>query len=109
MATKWKVYRLEKTVDSNEAIILARYFVDVVDDKDPENFARHLDHVTFDPSPSSPDFVPFSDVTHDMALGWVKNKLGDNAQEIEKRLEIEVFEATQPKTIATTPWSLKDV
>lgn len=51
-------------------------------------------------------FIPFDDLTEDMVIGWVKDKLGDEkVAEIEAALQAQLDEKHSPTKAAGLPWS----
>ena len=49
--------------------------------------------------------IPYSDLTHDTVIGWVKTKLGtDEVTAIEKSIEDEIALINKPVTEEGTPW-----
>jgi len=50
--------------------------------------------------------VPFDDLTEDMVVGWVKDKLGDEkVAEVEVALQAQLDEKHAPTKAAGMPWS----
>ena len=50
--------------------------------------------------------VPFSDLTEEVVVGWVKTKLtADKVTEIEAALQAQIDEQRTPTTATGTPWS----
>lgn len=50
--------------------------------------------------------IPFDDLTEDMVVGWVKDKLGDEkVAEVEAALQSQIDEKHAPTKAAGTPWS----
>lgn len=50
--------------------------------------------------------IPFDDLTEDMVVGWVKEKLGDEkVTEIEAALQSQIDEKRAPSKASGTPWS----
>ena len=49
--------------------------------------------------------IPYSDLTHDTVIGWVKTKLGtDEVTAIEKSIDDEVVLINTPATAVGKPW-----
>ena len=50
--------------------------------------------------------IPFDDLTEDMVVGWVKEKLGDEkVAEVEAALQSQLDEKHAPSKAAGVPWS----
>lgn len=51
------------------------------------------------------NLIPFSDLTEDLVLGWVKDKFGsDKVTEINNALLTQISEQAQPTKAAGVPW-----
>mgnify|MGYP005993947065 CR=1 FL=1 len=49
--------------------------------------------------------IPFDDLTEDMVVGWVKEKLGDEkVTEIEAALQSQIDEKRAPSKVSGMPW-----
>jgi hypothetical protein len=54
----------------------------------------------------SDDMVPFADLTEDLVIDWVKEKLGDDkVAEIESALAAQIDEQHAPSKASGLPWS----
>jgi hypothetical protein len=52
------------------------------------------------------ELIPFADLTLDLVVGWVKEKLGDEkVTEIEAALQAQLDEQRNPTKAAGLPWS----
>lgn len=52
------------------------------------------------------ELIPFADLTLDLVVGWVKDKLGDEkVTEIEAALQSQLDEQRNPTKAAGLPWS----
>jgi hypothetical protein len=52
------------------------------------------------------DLIPFSDLTADVVVGWVKAKFGDEkVAEIETALQAQIDEQRAPSKAAGLPWA----
>ena len=70
---------------------------------------RHVSSIKILGDPSSPDFVPFGELTEELVIEWVKDELGaDKLAEIftnmETRLQEKLDKKNNPEFIAGTPW-----
>ena len=59
----------------------------------------------FTPDPSSPDFVPYDQLTEEMVLGWVFAALGDEKAAIEADRTAKVEKQLHPTVESGVPWS----
>lgn len=51
------------------------------------------------------NLIPFSDLTEDLVIGWVKDKLGsDKVAEIANALLLQIEEQAQPTKATGVPW-----
>ena len=48
------------------------------------------------------DIIPYADLTPELAIGWVKDKL--NVEEIEAALQAQIDEQRSPSKAAGVPW-----
>ena len=52
------------------------------------------------------NLIPFSDLTEELVIGWVKDKFGeDKVTEIEAALQSQLDEQRNPTKAAGLPWS----
>lgn len=70
---------------------------------------RYVGSVTLTGDPTSPDFVPFENLTEEMVIDWVKAELGEvKLAEIDATYQASLeakYEAKQnPEFIGGTPW-----
>ena len=57
-------------------------------------------------APETDSLIPFDDLTEDMVVGWVKDKLGDEkVAEIEVALQTQLDQKHSPTKAAGVPWS----
>jgi hypothetical protein len=62
--------------------------------------------VNFTPDPTSDQFTPYSDLTQEQVIGWVKSTLGsEQVEAIESNLAKQLDELKQPKILTGLPWS----
>lgn len=59
----------------------------------------------FAPDPSSPDYVLYADITEEMAIGWVKESLGEEqVASIEASIKSQIDAEKSPNQKAGVPW-----
>jgi hypothetical protein len=72
-------------------------------------YDRHVGSVTLIGDPTSPDFVPFNELTEEIVTDWVKAELGETKlAEIDSTFQASLeakYQAKQnPEFISGTPW-----
>jgi len=57
--------------------------------------------------PDPDDIIPFADLTKDLVIGWVQDKLGgdEKVEEIEVQLQAQLDEQAAPTKAQGVPWS----
>ena len=51
------------------------------------------------------NLIPFDDLTEDMVVGWVKEKLGEEqVEQVEQALQSQIDEKRSPSKASGTPW-----
>ena len=71
--------------------------------EDGEYSASAYGTVGLTPDPSSPDFVPYADVTEAMALGWVWGSV--DKDETEANLAAQIDAQKNPTEASGLPWA----
>lgn len=103
MATnfEWRIAQLERTT-ADGVVMTAHYTVDA---KDGTYTAGAYGSVGLE-QPDPETMVPYSDITHELAVSWVKDKLGgpEKVAEIEGALQAQLDEQHQPTKAAGVPW-----
>lgn len=57
------------------------------------------------PDTDSEDFVPYEDLTEEVVIGWVKDKLGEEqVTSMEEALEAQIAEQLAPSKATGIPW-----
>ena len=94
----WAISQLKRQTDTG-GVITAHWRVTA---QDGEYTASAYSSESFTPDPTSPDFVPFEQLTEADVLSWVYNRL-DKA-ETEDKLAKQIEEKKTPKTAVGVPW-----
>ena len=96
----WNINQLERET-SDGYVFTAHYTVDA---KDEAYSAGAYGSVGFE-RPEG-DLIPFADLTAEVVIGWVKEKLGgdEKVAEIEKALTDRLAEVISPSKINGVPW-----
>ena len=82
METNWNIAGI-KSLSSNGLVIKATYTFNAEQDNILD---RKVGELTFTGQTSDPGFVPFNELTENIVLGWVFNKLGAQKTEIENEV-----------------------
>lgn len=106
MKTNWKIADLKRKTDSGlvfEVVYIINFELD--DESD-----RHVGIEKFEGNPSDPSFVPFENLTEEIVLQWIKEKLGQEeinkiSSEIETRLQDRIFKKNNPEFLNGLPWN----
>jgi len=102
MAT-WKVTRVETSSVGGLNNVIVRCTFDVL----ASDGAKHgytFDEVDLLP-PDAVAFVAFDSVTHEQAVEWVKQALGDAVGEYEAKVQAQVTSQPEPVSFVRLPWS----
>lgn len=96
----WTINQLEReTVDGY--VFTAHYSVNAADDTYTSGAYGSI-------GLERPDtLIPFSDLTEELVLGWVKEKIGgdEKVQEIQAALQAQLDEQRTPTKASGLPWS----
>jgi len=101
MAT-WTIATLERDLqpaDMDGAVVVAHWRVSEVDG---DYSASAYGTVGFTPDPTAPGYVPYADLTEEMALGWVWESVDKDATEAALAAKIEAEK--NPVTANGVPW-----
>ena len=105
MAVTWTISTLEHEI-SDGAVIVAHWRAsdsEVVDDVTYSGSSYGT--CGFAPDPSSPSYVPYLDITEEMAIGWTKDSLGEEQVEsIEASIAAQIDAEKNPTQEAGVPW-----
>lgn len=98
--TTWNIAQLERhTADG--VVFTAHYTVDA---KDDTYSAGAYGSIGLE-QPEG-DFIPFADLTPEIVIGWVQEKLGgaEKVAEVEAALQAQLDEQHQPTKASGLPW-----
>ena len=109
MAVTWTIPTLEHEISDGAVIVAHRRASDseVVGEGDEAVTYSGSSYGTcgFTPDPSSPDYVPYADITEEMAIGWTKESLGEEqVASIEASIASQIDAAKNPTQEAGVPW-----
>ena len=104
MATEfnWRIAQLERTT-ADGVVFTAHYTIDA---RDEAYSAGAYGSIGLE-QPDPEDISPFDDLTEELILGWVKEKLGgdEKVEEIEEALQAQLDEKHAPTKAAGLPWA----
>lgn len=71
-----------------------------------EKTFRELVYGSFNltPEPSSPEFIPYENLTEENVLSWVYQYAGIEKTEVELKLQNNIDQQKSPSTLAGLPW-----
>lgn len=104
MATEftWRIAQLERNT-ADGVVFTAHYTVDA---KDEAYSAGAYGSIGLE-QPDPETMIPFSDLTEEIVVDWVKEKLGgeEKVEEIEAALQSQLDEQHAPTKAAGLPWA----
>jgi hypothetical protein len=99
----WHIATLEHTV-SDGGVIVAHWRVNEEETVGDDTYsASAYGTCGFEYDPSSPDFVPYADLTEEMVLGWCFAD-GVDKDQIEAALAANIADQKNPVTEDGVPW-----
>ena len=105
MSVTWIISNLERKIADGGVVVAHWQAVDseVVDGVTYSG--RSYGTCGFSPDPAAPSYVPYADITHEMAVGWAKDSLGEEqVASIEAAIATQIEESIAPITASGTPW-----
>jgi hypothetical protein len=70
----WSVTNMQHT-DADGGVILVYWSMVAASDGTPSYTASEGGKLRCEPDPTSPDYIPYADLTEEIVLGWVYNSL----------------------------------
>jgi len=104
--TTWTISTMERHIggDNDGGVIVAHWRVNESETVGEEAYsARAYGTCSFTPDASSPDYVPYADLTEEMVLGWCFAD-GVDKDAIEASLTAQIEEQKNPTTEDGVPW-----
>ena len=105
MAVTWTIATLEHEI-ADGAVIVAHWRASDSEVVGEETYSGSS-YCTcgFAPDPSSPSYVPYADITEEMAIGWTKDSLGEEqVASIEASIAAQIDAEKNPTQEAGVPW-----
>lgn len=106
MKTIWKITNLKRIPD-NDLVIEAEYGVtfELGDEMD-----RRFGVVTLEGDANDPNFVPYTDLTEELVIGWVKSTLGAESiaaleGQLQEELQGRIDEKNNPEFLEENPFA----
>ena len=105
----WNVNQMERRLP-NHCVYTVHYTVNAVSDQvnaEGEPISKGAyGSIGLEAPESEDDMIPFADLTKDVVLGWVKEKLGgaEKVAEIEAALQAGIDEQVAPTKATGVPW-----
>lgn len=100
----WKITQMEYNTTDGGVIIV--HWECVAEETVGEKTFRELAYGSFDltPEPSSPDFIPYENLTEENVLSWVYQYAGIDKTDIESKLETSIDQQKNISTLTGLPW-----
>ena len=99
---KWTIKNMKRTID--DGLVVEVVFEIIA--KDQQLIASKLDKVTLVGNPSSPDFIPFENLTEEIVISWVKSEVDVVALEgeVQTILDGKIAKKNAMTTKGGLPW-----
>ena len=98
----WSIAQLERET-ADGCVTTVHYTVDAVSE---DGVYRAGAYGSIGLERPEDDMIPFADLTPELVIGWVKDKLGDEAvTNVEAALQTQIDEQRQPTKAQGLPWS----
>ena len=99
MTTTWTIAQLERTLDDG-GVVVAHWRATATDG---DFSASSYGTAGFTPDPSASDYVPYDDITEEVALGWCFAN-GVDKDVIEASLAANIEAQKNPTQASGVPW-----
>ena len=101
MEIKYSIRQLQRNT-SDGGVIDAHWQAVATEDK---YNASAYGCVSFEPDSSDNNFIPFEDLTEEVVIQWVKDKLGEEyVTTLEQGLAAQIEDQKAPKVASGLPW-----
>jgi hypothetical protein len=98
--TIWNIAQLERHA-ADGIVFTAHYTVDA---KDGTYSAGAYGSLALE-QPDPDEIIPYADLTPEIVIGWVKERLGEKVTEVEAALQVQLDEKHAPSVAAGLPWA----
>jgi len=99
MTTVWQISQMERTL-ADGGVTIAHWRATATDG---DFSATNYGTAGFTPDPSASDYVPYDDITEEVALGWCFAN-GVDKDAIEASLQANIDGQINPVTASGVPW-----
>lgn len=98
---KWGISQAKRTQDT-KVVLVVEWFCEAKEGRfhEVQYGTVELD----DKNPSSPDFIPFEQITEQQMLDWVFDKIDKNA--VEEKMTHLINEQKTPSLVTELPWQI---
>ena len=108
MAVVWTVVQLERN-SSDDGVTVAHWRCNDTEVVGTGNdavshYGSSYGTCSFTPDADSESWVDFSDITEEMAVGWVKACPQITVDDIEASIAAQIAESKAPSVVAEVPW-----
>lgn len=101
MEIKYNIRQLDRNT-SDGGVTTAHWNVVATEDK---YSATAYGSVSFMPDPLNESFIPFENLTEEIVVQWIKNKLGEEyITSLEQNLTKQIEDQKAPKVVSGLPW-----
>ena len=108
----WKITGLKtKDVDGKPSAVVQTYWQKIgTDENGNEGSFQGATPFTVDPTDNSGPFIPFSELTEDDVIAWIKTVVVGNYEEhVNAKIAEQIEQKIAPVTDAKLPWIVEEV
>ena len=98
--TTWNIAQLER--HTADGIVMTVHYT--VDANDGTYSAGAYGSIGLE-QPDPDEIIPYADLTPEIVIGWVKERLGEKVTEVEAALQVQLDEKHAPSAAAGLPWA----
>jgi hypothetical protein len=111
MAVVWNIVKVESNVSDGAIRVVhweaSDYEMEQVDNKQVIHRGRRYGSIHVEADPSSENYIAWSDVTKEIALGWTKFTLGEEeVADIESNIATDIALSKTPVKHNINPWDV---
>jgi hypothetical protein len=100
----WTIANLERNT-ADDGVTIAHWRCTATDSIDGNDYtASSYGTMGFTPDPTDPEYIPFESLTEEIVLGWIFFSEEDFRKNVEKALNLNILEQSQPSTVSGMPW-----
>ena len=103
MSCNWNVTTLLK--DSDGGVYTAHIYCSKTETINGVEYLADFGYtVSFEPDPTSEDFIPYENLTEEIVLGWAHTGDGDPKTDVERMVEGDLAQIRAAPAPAALPW-----